>query len=231
MNVTRTGPTAFTAQFETEAELRDEHRVNLAFGALRLPYADVVPIDTALTLTLRGPEGGQIDVKAKVVAGLPDGIALLIESDPEEVLKRLLEAAPQGTKQTVWDRMRTLPHVEKVFVAQKADRAERAVLIQDIDYRIQLALLKNPKIAADEVVRMAKSPSLNHQVAEAIVAIGQWMGNTEVKLALINNPKTMPALALRIVPTLPEVELRAIAKNSTNQQLKQAALRKLQKRS
>ena len=57
---------------------------------------------------------------------------------------------------------------------------------------------------------------------------GQWMASQDVRLALIHNPKTPQAFGLRILPTLPDAEVRAIARGGTNMALKQAALRKLQ---
>jgi hypothetical protein len=56
------------------------------------------------------------------------------------------------------------------------------------------------------------------------------MGNLEVRLALIHNPKTPPALSLPILPTLPESEIRTIARSGTSMALKTAALRRLQGR-
>jgi hypothetical protein len=82
----------------------------------------------------------------------------------------------------------------------------------------------------DEVVRVAKSSFLNYQIADVIMKTGQWMGNLDVRLALIHNPKTPPAFALRILATLPDSEVRAIARAGTNMALKQAALRRLQGR-
>ncbi|HEV8657268.1 MAG TPA: hypothetical protein VGS96_01455, partial [Thermoanaerobaculia bacterium] len=48
MNVQRTAAAAFTAEFENEQELRDEHRADLSFGALRLLTAESVALHTAL---------------------------------------------------------------------------------------------------------------------------------------------------------------------------------------
>src|SRR2546430_11671422 len=73
MNVQRTAPASFTAEFENEQELRDEHRVNLSFGALRLLTAESIALHTALLVTLRGPWAGEIDVRATVVAALAGG--------------------------------------------------------------------------------------------------------------------------------------------------------------
>jgi hypothetical protein len=258
MIVHRTASAAFTAAFESEQEVRDEHRVNLSFGALRLPTSETVPLHTTLLVTLRGPWGGEAFVQAKVVAGLPDGIALAVEGDADAMLARLLtrpepEAEPEAgpapehesqvrdrqesesqeteareRSQNSWDRVREQSQMQKILLAVKADRPDRAVLIQDNDPRVLLSVLRNPRLTVDEVVRIAKSSFLTYQIADVIGKAAQWMASLEVRLALVHNPKTPPAFALRILPSLPVSELRAIARAGTNMALKQAALRKLQ---
>jgi hypothetical protein len=239
MLVERTTAAAFTATFESEEELREEHRANLSIGALRLPTSETAPLHATLLLTLRGPYGAEAFVRAVVVAALPDGIALSVDGDAEERLRRLLEkpAGPAAEepdedtaekRQNTWDRMRALSQMEKLLLAVKADRAERALLLQDNDPRVLLSLLRNPRLTIDEVVRMAKSSFLNFQIADVILKSGPWSGNLDVRVALIHNPKTPPAFALRILPTLPDSEVRVVARSGTNMALKQAALRRLQ---
>lgn len=236
MNVQRTGPAAFVLAFESIEELRDEHRTNLSFGALRLPTSESVPADTTLLVTLREPSGSEAFVKAKVVAALPDGLALAVDGDPDEIMARLLpkeepaENEPPEKTQNAWDRIRGLSQMEKILLAVKADRSERALLLQDSDPRVLLSVLRNPRLTVDEVPRIAKSSFLNYQIAEVILKTGQWMANLDVRLALIHNPKTPPAFALRILPTLPDTEVRAIARAGTNMALKTAALRRLQEK-
>jgi hypothetical protein len=236
MIVERTASAAFTAAFESEDELREEHRANLSIGALRLPTAESVPLHTALLVTLRGPWGAEAFVRGTVVAPLPDGIALSCDANGDEILERLLGGKPEeapdtdtvARKQNPWDRMRSLSQMEKILLAVKADRSERALLLQDNDPRVLLSLLRNPRLTVDEVVRLAKSSFLNFQIADVIMKAGQWMGSLDVRLALIHNPKTPQAFALRILPSLPEAEVRAIARAGTSMALKTAALRRLQ---
>ena len=90
--------------------------------------------------------------------------------------------------------------------------------------RIETDRVKIP----NEVVRLAASSFLTYQIAEVIMKTGQWMANLDVRLALIRNPKTPQAFSLRILPTLPDSEIRAIARAGTSMALKQAALRRLQ---
>jgi len=233
MKVTRTASAAFTAEFESEEELRLEHAANLSFNALALETSESVARDATLLVTLRGPWGGETFVKATVVAALPGRIALAIEGDSEEMLNRLLarsDEEPEKKATNAWDRMRSLSQMEKLLLAVKADRSERALLVQDNDPRVLLSLLRNPRLTVDEVVRVAKSSFLTFQVADVIVKASQWMGSLDVRVALIHNPKTPPAFAMRILPTLPEAEVRAIARAGTNMALKTAALRLLQAR-
>ncbi len=118
--------------------------------------------------------------------------------------------------------------MEKILLAVKADRTERALLLQDNDPRVLLSVLRNPRLTVDEVGRLAKSSFLTYQIADVIMKAGQWMASLDVRIALIHNAKTPQAFALRILPTLPDSEVRAIARAGTNMALKQAALRRLQ---
>ena len=118
MNVTRTTSAAFTVAFETEDELREEHRANLSMGGLRLVTSEAVALNATLLLTLRGPWGGESFARATVVANLPDGIALAIDGDPDEHLARLLAKPADDSsdetiekRQNIWDRIRA-PRME-----------------------------------------------------------------------------------------------------------------------
>ena len=233
MQVERTAAAAFVVTFENEEELREEHRTNLSFGALRLVTGEQAAPDTLLLVTLRGPWGGEAFVKAKVIAALPDGLALGIETSSDEILERLLVKPAEAveaddSRQNTWDRIRGLSQMEKLLLAVKADRSERALLLQDNDPRVLLSLLRNPRLTVDEVARMTKSSFINYQIADVIMKATQWMGSLDVRLGLIHNPKTPPAFALRILPTLPDAEVRAIARAGTSMALKTAALRRLQ---
>jgi hypothetical protein len=255
LKVTRTASAAFTLEFESEQELRDEERDNLSVGGLRLRTAEPIPLHTTLLLTLRGPSGAEAFVRATVVAPLPDGLAVAVDGDPTAIVARLLPPEPPaavasaGTEaieeppvlpaegdeakessQNIWDRFRAMSQMEKILLAVKADRTERALLLQDSDPRVLLSLLRNPRVTIDEIIRLTKSSNLTFQIAEVIVKTGQWMGNLDVRTGLIHNPKTPPAFAMRILPTMPESEVRVIARTGTNMALKTAALRQLQKK-
>ena len=65
-----------------------------------------------------------------------------------------------------------------------------------------------PDDVAETIVWVADRPA-HVQVAEVILKTTQWTASLDVRLGLIHNPKTPQAFALRILPTLPDAEVRA----------------------
>jgi hypothetical protein len=115
---------------------------------------------------------------------------------------------------------------EKLLLAPKASRSERAVLTQENDAQVLYFLLKNPRITVEEVARIAKSPQITAPTADLIAKTSQWSTSADIRVSLVNNPKTPSQLALKLLPTLPEPEIRRIAKaTAVSQVIRQAALR------
>jgi hypothetical protein len=195
---------------------------------------DLVPLST-IQLNLRLNEGGAFAASATVVRLFEGAFAVSIDANPQEILSSLT-ATPEvpnkegesagGKPLSVWDRVRAMPYAEKIILAAKADRSERAVLIQDNDPQLLYYLLKNPRITTEEVLRIARMTSISATVADQIAKTAQWSGNQEIRSAIVNNPRTPTPLALKLLPTLPEPEIRHIAKSTgVSQALKQTALR------
>jgi hypothetical protein len=243
MKVERTGPSAFVVDFDDEAELRAEQQANFAAGGLYLKTPEVLAPFAEIDVRLRLPGRGETTVKARVVGTLPQALALQIQGACTGILPALLtlpvpaapasavdsaESAEGVNPDDLWKRVQAMTPPQKMRLAPKADRATRALLLLDSEPMLLFALLKNPRLGAEEVVRIAKSPSLGFQAAELILKTQPWNGNTDVLVALIHNPKLPLHLGLRILPMLPNKEVRVISKGAaTSAGLKQAALRRL----
>ncbi len=243
MRVERSGPLSFLVDFDNEEELQAEHRANLAAGGLFLRTGETLPPFAVVEVRLRLSGRGETTVKASVVGTPPGALALQMQEGSAGILPSLMaspvapasaleegeaEAAQTAEKGTLWDRVRAMTPPQKMLLAPKADRATRALLIQDSEPMLLFALLKNPRLGIDEVVRVAKSSSLGFQAAELILKTALWSSNIDVRVAMIHNPKLPLPLALRILPGLPDGEVRLIAKGAaTSAALKQAALRRV----
>ncbi len=232
MRIENTGPAGFSVEFESVEELRAEEQAHLAMGGLLLPITAALPPLARIELRLSLPERGTTTVAATVVGAPPGALALHLEGDPAALVAALLEVPPEISetdKATLWDRLRRMNPPQRILLAPRADRMTRMLLVQDKDPQVLLSLLKNPRLSIDEVVRIAKSSHLFYQSIDLILKTPLWMANLDVRVALIHNPKTPLALALRILPTLPDAEVRVLAKGAApNNALRQAALRKVQ---
>ena len=243
MKVTKESIETFCVEFESEEELRHEFDANLSAGGLLLSSTERPRELSTIQLNLKLSEGCAFATTATVVRLFEGAFAVSIEANPQEILSSLTaspDAAPErdekeeiaGGKQTsVWDRVRALPYAEKVILATKTDRSERAVLIQENDPQILYYLLKNPRVTTEEVLRISRMTSISAMVADQIAKTTQWSSNQEIRSALVNNPRTAPSLALKLLATLSEPEIRQIAKSTAvSQALKQAAVRILMNR-
>lgn len=242
MKVERGAASSFAIELESEEELRRLEREHLGVGGLLLPSAEPLPPFTAVELEIRLAGHAALLLSARVVGCPPGALALQLEGDPLAIVAALLAAAPApaageeldaeavtpAEAGSLWERLRGMTPPQKILLAPKADRVTRALLVQESDPQVLLALLKNPRLSIDEVVRVAKSSFLGFQAAELILKTSPWMSNLDVRVALIQNPKTPLPFALRILPTLPDGEVRAIAKGAaTSMALKQAALKRV----
>lgn len=228
MKVTNESLECFIAEFESDEELRREFETNLSAGGLFLSSTEKPSELSTIQLTLRLIDRGSFATSATVVRIFEGGFAVSIEANPQEILSSLT-ASPEttpGKSASVWDRIRAMSYPEKMILASKADRSERAALIQDNDPQLFYYLLKNPRITTEEVLRIARMTSISAAVADLIAKTTQWSSNQEIRSAIVNNPRTPTPLALKLLSTLPEPEIRHIAKSTAvSQSLKQAALR------
>lgn len=228
MNVSRQTGGEFVIEFESEEELRREFALNLSAGGLFIHSQEKPAELSHLELKLKLAGAGEVTVAAMVVRLFDAAFAVSIEGSPDEILSLLVAAPKEDVAKNIspWDRIRALSHPEKIVLASKADRQERAVLAQDNDAQILYYLIKNPRITTEEVLRIARLTTISAQVADLIAKTSQWSSNQEIRSALVNNPRTPTPLALKMLPTLPEPEIRQIAKSTAvSQALKQAALR------
>jgi hypothetical protein len=88
-------------------------------------------------------------------------------------------------------------------------------------------VLRNPRIGLDEVQYAAKLASLSPEAVKFIAEHVDWGQNPTVCAALVRNPKTAPATAIKLLDRIPMTDLRLIAKGGARQQVVQAARRKL----
>jgi hypothetical protein len=104
----------------------------------------------------------------------------------------------------------SLPIVERMKLAMKGTRSQRAQLIRDSNKLVAAAVLSSPKLAETEVEAFAKMANVSEEVLRAISINRTWMKNYGVVAGLTRNPKTPPGISMHLVQRLNEKDLKML---------------------
>jgi hypothetical protein len=141
--------------------------------------------------------------------------------------QHLIEEISVGKeRQASADDLRTMTRPQKIILATKADRVMRAMMIRDSDPQVIYYLCKNPTITLDEILEITRLGTMNGPIANLIAGTAHWIQSEQVRLSLVQNPKTPTPTALKLLGGLNIRNLRSLAKNwNIKSQIKQAALK------
>lgn len=141
--------------------------------------------------------------------------------------------ATQGTneegeteRQGALQRIALMNVSERMKVAMKGTKEERAILIRDPNKLVCVSVLSSPKLAESEVESFAKMANLSDEVLRLIGMNRAWTKNYGVISALTKNPKTPLAVSLNLVQRLNDKDLKLIAMDRNMQEPLKVAVRK-----
>ncbi|MBL9018972.1 MAG: hypothetical protein JNL83_32595 [Myxococcales bacterium] len=106
------------------------------------------------------------------------------------------------------ERLRGLSLAEQVRKAQSSDPATRMALERMYGKAVWEALLRNPRLTAPEVARLARMGTLPRVQLETIVTNSAWLQIPEVRRALLSNPRLGTDQILRVLRLMPKHELK-----------------------
>ncbi|MEX2662567.1 MAG: hypothetical protein WD227_11590 [Vicinamibacterales bacterium] len=104
-----------------------------------------------------------------------------------------------------------LPVIDRMKLAMKGTREQRAQLIRDSNKLVAISVLSSPKLNEAEIESFAKMANLTEDVLRVIASNRAWVKNYNVVAALTKNPKTPPALAMNFLQRLNERDLKKLA--------------------
>jgi hypothetical protein len=104
----------------------------------------------------------------------------------------------------------SLPIVERMKLAMKGTRAQRAQLIRDSNKLVAAAVLSSPKLTEVEVEAFAKMANVTEEVLRTIAMNRTWTKNYGVVSGLARNPKTPPAISMNLLQRLNERDLKML---------------------
>lgn len=121
------------------------------------------------------------------------------------------EPAEKEDEGSTAQRIARLNIAQRIALAMKGSREERAVLIRDSNKIVAAAVLSSPKITETEIESIAKMASVSEDILRIIANTRNWMKRYSVQAALTRNPKTPLAISMNLLPRLSEKDVRAIS--------------------
>jgi hypothetical protein len=130
----------------------------------------------------------------------------------EPLLDTLSELPPEpGPADPEHKQLSSLSVLERMKLAMKGTREQRAVLIRDSNKLVSAAVLSSPKVNEAEIEAFTKMGNVSEDVLRIIGMNRSWVKNYGVALGLCKHPKTPPAISMSLVQRLNEKDLKMLA--------------------
>lgn len=104
-----------------------------------------------------------------------------------------------------------LPIKQKIKLASKGSREQRAQLIRDPNRIVAAAVLSSPKLTDAEVESFAKMQNVAEDVLRVIGTKRAWLKNYGVTLGLVRNAKTPIAISMQLLQRITERDMKMLA--------------------
>jgi hypothetical protein len=152
------------------------------------------------------------DVHFSKVAAIADQIAIDEGEDTHEL--------DDEGEEKVKERLKPL-HIEiadasvseKIRMATLGTSAQRLLLVRDSNRLVAAAAAKSPGLRESEAVQISASRAVSDEVLRIIAMNRDLVRSYQVKINLVQNPRTPLTFASRLVPHLRDSDLRTLAKS------------------
>ncbi len=152
---------------------------------------------------------------AAVPAPAADAPIVDTTPEPEAGFEAGPEADPEGdaeqARTSTLQKIAAMTVAQRMSLAMKGSREERAVLIRDPNKIVGVAVLSSPKLSETEVESIAKMTSISDELLRIIAHTRAWVKNYGVMLALTKNPKTPVAVSMNMLPRLNDRDLKMLS--------------------
>ncbi len=117
------------------------------------------------------------------------------------------------TRGSLFQKIQSMTVAEKIDLARNAPKEARTILLRDSNKLVQIAVITSPKITESEIITIANNKQVSDEVLREIAMNREWLRNYQVRLALVNNPKTPLSIAMAQIPYINQRDLSMLAKS------------------
>ncbi|HLY39533.1 MAG TPA: hypothetical protein VKU61_15920 [Candidatus Binatia bacterium] len=159
-----------------------------------------------------------------------DDLVRKIQAGEDEVAvpATMLEEQPvKPEARSLYAQIMTMAIAQKIKLALRGNQDARVILVRDSNKLIRRFVLMNPRIGENEIVAIVRNKSADDDLIRMITERRDWMRLYQVRLGLATNPKAQLPVALRLLGTLEERDIRQIAKSKNVPQAVAAHARRI----
>ncbi len=113
----------------------------------------------------------------------------------------------------LYARLADLTVSQKIRRATLGTSAERLLLVRDTNRLVASAAAQSPMMNESDAARISLSRQISEDVLRIIAMNREWTRSYQIKLNLIQNPRTPFTFATRLIPHLRDNDVRALAKS------------------
>jgi hypothetical protein len=154
--------------------------------------------------------------EARGIQGVPGAAAPdepLLDTGPAEESEEVDPVEEGKERPATIQKIALMSIAQRVQLAMKGSREERAILVRDNNKIVAVAVLSSPKVTETEIESIAKMASLSDEILRLIANTRAWVKNYQIVLALVNNPKTPVAVSMNLLQRLNDRDMRMLSAN------------------
>lgn len=156
------------------------------------------------------------DLDAMPKGGL-EGFVFDFKEDDDFSFLLTVEVSEEGeilnTAESIEKQIAAMGVGKKLKLAYLGNKAVRSILIRDRNKLVAVAVVKSGRLTDAEVLAHAGNRNLPAEALREIAANREWTRMYPVKVALVNNPKCPPNVAVSMVAHLQARDLASLTRN------------------
>lgn len=171
---------------------------------------DALPSDAVAALLTKSDTPSEIRQFFAARGLRPGGAAADGDAPLVDTLVTIPDAAPDDQADARRP-LSSLPVIDRIKLAMKGTREQRAQLVRDTNRLVAAAVLSSPKLTESEVEQFTKLGNVSEEVLRTIGMNRSWVKNYGVVLGLCRHPKTPPAISMQMIHRLTERDQKMLS--------------------
>lgn len=129
------------------------------------------------------------------------------------LLARESDVEDEEVESSLYAAVQKMSVMQKIKLTRMGGKEARALLVKDRNRIVSAAVLGSPKLTETEVIGFAQNRSIGEELLRIISTNRDWTKNYQIKLALVQNPKTPQPTAIKFINYLQDKDLRGLMKS------------------